>query len=121
MSNKIQQVQLKRSNKTLAQLDGLSTTLLYGEPLVLPEEKMLIIGDSDETNTVSNDLVISVTNIDLANKVLYYDGTSVLDSSGNSVVIPSSSTDQSSKANSVNPEFSGTAKLNGSEYISGDL
>lgn len=121
MSNIIDSVQIKRSAKTLTQLDNENITLKYGEPLVLPTEGLLVIGDADETNTVSSDLLIKIPDLSLADKGLYYDGTTLYDAEGNEVVLSASASDQSSKVNNVNPQASGVGTLNGTLYVSGSM
>ena len=62
------QIQIKRSDKTLADLS--TEKLKYGEPILLTnnENKALVIGDSNENNSLENDYYIPIANRETANK-----------------------------------------------------
>lgn len=114
MSNTISQVQVKRTTKSFTQLDNLSTKLKYGEPLENVTEKVLILGDQDENNLASQDLMIRLVNKDQVNNGLFYDATTskLTNPDGTEITLPSSVLDTSGCMTKVNPTGSGSLSIN---------
>ena len=87
MSNVIEQVQLKRSTKSVDDLTN--HRLLYGEPLVLSEDGYLVVGKENGSN-VPESLFVGITdNREIAKNSISLVNGKLVDNEGNEVNIPS--------------------------------